>query len=104
MAKKKKIKHWSKRKIDKKLYYGSILITILFCALVAFTYSIPSIGIPLESNIELNFQNLQNLFLTWASTPPKTHMTVETIKIPTLIYDLLDHTTTPGMPRITNQL
>ena len=109
MAKKKgNSKSWFNKEINKKLYYSFILFTLLLCVIIAFAYSIPSIGIPLESNIELDFQNLQNLFPTWSSIPfsantsipPKNHMTVVTVKIPTFIYDLLGQKV---LPRVTTQ-
>jgi hypothetical protein len=57
---------WLKRKIDKKLYYGLTLFTILLCVLVAYAYSIPAIGVPLESQIQTYFQNL---FSNWTNPP-----------------------------------
>jgi hypothetical protein len=67
MAKNKiNITHWSKKKIDRKLYYGSIIFTILLFVLVAFAYSIPAVGIPIESQIQIYFQNL---FSNWTNPP-----------------------------------
>lgn len=108
MAKKKQKKHWSKQNINSVLFFAAIITFLFFCVFAVYEYSIPAIGIPLESNIEFNFQNLQNLFSTWfslphsasTSIPPKNHMTVETVKIPTFIYDLLGHKV---LPQITTQ-
>ncbi len=72
MAKKKQIKHLSKKKINNKLFFGIVSIFLLLFVLVVFAYSIPSVGIPIENNIQTNYQNL---FSNWTNpTPPKTHI------------------------------
>ena len=98
MPKKKNISSsWLKREIDKKLYYPFIFFIFLLFVFVAIAYSIPSIGIPIEDNIQTYFNNLFST-LTNPSPPSssKYHMTVETIKIPAFIYDLLGHRIMPS--------
>ncbi|HWY80072.1 MAG TPA: hypothetical protein VNW29_06980 [Candidatus Sulfotelmatobacter sp.] len=58
MTKKKKtFSTWLRQEINTKLSYAFIFLLFLFCVLIAYTYSIPSVGIPIESQIQTNFQN-----------------------------------------------
>jgi hypothetical protein len=58
MAKKKKTSStWLRQEINTKLSYVFILLFFLLCVLIAYTYSVPSVGIPVESQIQTNFQN-----------------------------------------------
>jgi hypothetical protein len=70
MAKKgltiKKVQGWHKKKIDKKFYFGSILFILLLCISVAFVYSKPAVGIPIQDHVQTYFQDL---FLNWTNPP-----------------------------------
>lgn len=57
MAKKKKnFSSWFRQEINTKFSYFFILLLFLLCVLIAYIYSIPSIGIPIENQGLIYFQ------------------------------------------------
>src|SRR6266568_1498825 len=75
--KKKKSSTWLRKEINTKLSSVFILSLFLLCVLITYTYSIPSVGIPIESQIQINFQN----FIQSLTPTPPTASTPTPIKI-----------------------
>lgn len=68
--KKRKSPSWLKRELDKRLYYPAIIFIFLLFVIFAIVYSIPSIGIPIETPIQVYFENIH---WNWPNLSKKIH-------------------------------